>query len=280
MLFECVVNISEGRDTAVLAELEANVAGVLLDRHSDPDHHRSVFTLVGEAEAVADAARRLTTAALERLSLPDHAGVHPRIGVVDVVPFVPYAPGQRPPSDLTAAVELRDAFARWCAAECQLPAFLYGPMGEHQRTLPEVRRNAFRKLMPDVGPAVPHPRAGAVAVGARPVLVAYNVWVDRPDVARVVASAVRSPWVRALGLAVGDHAQVSTNLINPALVGPGDLYDEVSRRVVAAGGQVLGAELVGLIPQSVLHAIPAERWHPMGLAEADTVENRLPSLTG
>ncbi|HEY2213824.1 MAG TPA: hypothetical protein VGH31_02120, partial [Acidimicrobiales bacterium] len=251
-----------------------------LDRHSDPDHHRSVFTLVGEANAVADGTRRLTSAAVERLSLPDHSGVHPRIGVVDVVPFVPYAPGQPPPSDLAPAVELRDQFARWCAAEWQVPAFLYGPLDGSQRTLPEVRRNAFRDLKPEFGPAVPHPRAGAVAVGARSVLVAYNVWVDRSDVARVVASAVRSPWVRALGLAVGDRAQVSTNLIHPTLVGPGDLYDDVRRRVVAAGGQVLGAELVGLIPESVLHAIPDERWHTLGLAEEDTVENRLSRLTG
>jgi glutamate formiminotransferase len=280
VLVECVVNISEGRNSAVLAELEASVASVLLDRHADPDHHRSVFTLVSEVEAVADGARRLTIAALERLSLPDHAGVHPRIGVVDVVPFVPYVLGHTPPSDLAPAVALRDEFARWCAAEWQLPAFIYGPVGERQRTLPEVRRNAFRDLTPDFGPAVPHPRAGAVAVGARPVLVAYNVWVDRSDVARLVASAVRSPWVRALGLAVGDRAQVSTNLINPALVGPGDLFDEVDRRVLAAGGQVLGAELVGLIPESVLHAIPRARWRSLGLAEEDTVESRLSGLTG
>jgi glutamate formiminotransferase len=280
VLVECVVNISEGRDTAVLAELEASIPDLLLDRHSDPDHHRSVFTLVGAANAVADGTRRLTIAALERLSLPDHSGVHPRIGVVDVVPFVPYLPGQPPPSDLAPVVELRDEFARWCAAKLGLPAFLYGPLGASQRTLPEVRRNAFRDLTPDFGPSMPHPRSGAVAVGARPVLVAYNVWVDRFDVAGLVASAVRSPWVRALGLAAGERAQVSANLINPNLVGPGDLYDNVSRRVVAAGGQVLGAELVGLIPESVLRNIPDERWHSLGLAEEDTVESRLSRLTG
>jgi glutamate formiminotransferase / 5-formyltetrahydrofolate cyclo-ligase len=268
---ECVVNISEGRDVALLAEFDATVPGVLLDRHSDPDHHRSVFTLVGQAGAVADAARRLTAAAVERLSLADHAGAHPRIGVVDVAPFVPFLPGEPPPSDLSLALSLRDDFAGWCATELHLPAFLYGP----QRTLPEVRRQAFVNLAPDVGGPLPHPTAGAVAVGARPVLVAYNVWVDRPEVARSVAAEVRGPSVRALGLTVGDRAQVSTNLIDPALVGPAELYDEVSRRVAEAGGRVLGAELVGLMPAAVLHAIPEARWSELGVAEATTVESRL-----
>jgi glutamate formiminotransferase len=273
---ECVVNISEGRDIAVLAELSATVSTLLLDRHSDAHHHRSVFTLVGPADAVADGARRLTSAAVQRLSLTDHAGVHPRIGVVDVVPFVPFLPGALPPSDLGLALSLRDDFARWCATELHLPAFLYGP----ERTLPEVRRHAFGTLAPDVGGAVPHPTAGAVAVGARPVLVAYNVWVDKPEVARTVAAAVRGPSVRALGLAVGDRAQVSTNLINPAEVGPADLYDEVSRRVEALDGRVLGTELVGLMPASVLHVIPEARWPELGLAEETTVESRLSMEAG
>jgi len=273
---ECVINISEGRDAAVLAHLDATVSTLLLDRHSDADHHRSVFTLAGEPAAVAQGARRLTAAAVERLSLPDHSGVHPRIGVVDVVPFVPFLPGRPPPSDLVLALSLRDDFAQWCARELQLPAFLYGP----DRTLPEIRREAFAGLTPDFGAAVPHPTAGAVAVGARPVLVAYNVWVDDPAVARSVAAAVRGPSVRALGLAVGDRAQVSTNLIDPALVGPADLYDEVSRQVTQAGGRVLGAELVGLVPQSVLHAIPEARWSELGLAEETTVESRLSMLAG
>ena len=273
---ECVINISEGRDAAVLAHLDATVSTLLLDRHSDADHHRSVFTLAGEPAAVAQGARRLTAAAVERLSLPDHSGVHPRIGVVDVVPFVPFLPGRTPPSDLVLALSLRDDFAQWCARELQLPAFLYGP----DRTLPEIRRGAFAGLTPDFGAAVPHPTAGAVAVGARPVLVAYNVWVDDPAVARSVAAAVRGPSVRALGLAVGDRAQVSTNLIDPALVGPADLYDEVSRQVTQAGGRVLGAELVGLVPQSVLHAIPEARWSELGLAEETTVESRLSMLAG
>jgi hypothetical protein len=99
-------------------------------------------------------------------------------------------------------------------------------------------------------------------------------------VARLVAAAVRGPAVRSLGLAVGHRAQVSTNLIDPALVGPADLYDEVSRRVVAQGGRVLGAELVGLVPEVVLHAIPQERWPDLGLAESTTVEGRLSMLAG
>ena len=132
-------------------------------------------------------------------------------------------------------------------------------------------------LPPDFGPRQPHPTAGATAVGARPVLVAYNVWVSSLEVARRVAPLVRGPAVRALGLAVGDGAQVSCNLVDPAQLGPAQVYDAVRRLVEEAGGAVTGAELVGLLPEAILRAIPA----PAGpnSASAPTRRSR-PAWTG
>jgi glutamate formiminotransferase len=282
-LVECVVNVSEGRDLDVLSQLAAAAGPALLDLHRDPDHNRSVLTLAGPAEAVAEGARSLAAATVARLDLREHAGAHPRLGVLDVVPFVPYEPGGLPPEDLSAAVVLRDEFARWIGAELGVPSFLYGPLpGGRARTLPAIRRHAFGAaeaggLTPDDGPAVPDPRTGATAVGARPVLVAYNVWVSSVEVARRVAPLVRRAEVRALSLAVGARAQVSCNLIEPARYGPGVLYDAVAALVTQAGGTVQGGELVGLLPEVVLTAVPASRWRELGLSEEATVESRLPA---
>jgi glutamate formiminotransferase / 5-formyltetrahydrofolate cyclo-ligase len=279
--FECVVNVSEGRDEATIADLAAAAGPALLHLHRDRDHHRSVLTLAGGPEDVADAARALASAAVARLDLRSHAGVHPRLGVLDVVPFVPYLPGAPPPDDLTLATALRDDFALWLAAELGVPSFLYGPLpGGRTRSLPDIRRHAFGDLAtgglaPDAGPARPHPTAGATAVGARPVLVAYNVWVSSAGVARAVAPAVRSPQVRALGLAVGTRAQVSCNLLDPFHFGPQQLYDAVAALVGEAGGAVEGAELVGLLPAAVLAHVPRARWPELGLSETATVEARL-----
>lgn len=262
-MLECVVNLSEGRDGDRLAALAEAAGGDLLDVHSDPHHHRSVLTLVGER-----APRAVATTALRLLDLRQHEGVHPRLGVVDVVPFVALEGSS--PGDAVAA---RDAFATWLATEHGVPCFLYGS----ERSLPDVRRHAFRDLAPDRGPAAPHPTAGATAVGARPVLVAYNVWLSTPDLAlaRRVAAAVRAPGLRSLGLAVGARAQVSMNLIDPERLGPADAYDLVARTVTAAGGAVAGAELVGLVPQAVLAAIDEARWSELDLSADRTIEARL-----
>jgi glutamate formiminotransferase len=273
---ECVVNVSEGRNEILLAELAAAAAPVLLDRHTDADHHRSVFTLAGAADDVTHAVRELATACVGRLDVGPHEGAHPRLGVLDVVPFVPITAGQPPTLDLSGVVARRDEFARWLSATLEVPTFLYGPLaGGQMRTLPQVRRQAFTDLDPDFGPPHPHRTAGATAVGARPVLVAYNVWVSTVAVAQRVAPLVRSSVVRALGLAVGDRAQVSCNLVDPAQFGPDRLYDLVVDLVTQAGGAVTGAELVGLIPQSVLAAIPASRWAELGLSAEVTLESRL-----
>jgi glutamate formiminotransferase / 5-formyltetrahydrofolate cyclo-ligase len=282
VLLECVVNVSEGRDEAVLRHLAAAAGPSLLDLHRDPDHHRSVLTLAGPEDLVAEAARSLATATLAHLDLRDHTGAHPRLGVLDVVPFVPYEPGRPAPADLTAAIVQRDGFARWLGDEAGVPSFLYGPLpGGRTRSLPDVRRHAFGSppagLAPDHGPARADPRSGATAVGARRVLVAYNVWVSSAAVARRVAPLVRGPAVRALGLAVGDRAQVSCNLVDPGHYGPERLYDAVAALVAEAGGAVEGGELVGLIPETVLAAVPAGRRAELGLSDGATVESRLPA---
>jgi glutamate formiminotransferase len=258
-VLECVVNVSEGRDREVLAALRRAAGGALLDLHTDPDHHRSVLTLVG-----TEAPRQVTRAAVERIDLRVHRGAHPRIGVVDVVPFVPYGEG----TTMADAVDARDRFAAWAATELGVPCFLYGP----ERTLPEVRRGAFGSLPPDTGPARGHPTAGAIAVGARPVLVAYNLWLVEPDLARArrIAAELRSPAVRALGLAVGDQVQVSCNLVAPHRVGPAEVYDRVADRAAIAR-----AELVGLAPRSVLDAVDPSRWDELDLAPDRTIEARL-----
>jgi glutamate formiminotransferase len=272
----CVVNVSEGRDEAILARLAAAAGPALLHVHRDPDHHRSVFTLAGATEDVTQAARALAAESVARLDLRTHQGAHPRHGVLDVVPFIPYDPGQLPSHDLSRTVPLRDDFARWLSDEFGIPSFLYGPLpGGQIRTLPQLRRHAFGEIPPDFGPDQPHRTAGATMVGARAVLVAYNVWVSTPEIARRVAPLVRSSAVRALGLAVGHRAQVSCNLIDPAVVGPAQLYDAVATEVEKAGGAVVGAELVGLLPQSILLAIPTARWAELDLSPEMTVETHL-----
>jgi glutamate formiminotransferase len=282
VLIECVVNVSEGRDERLLSRLAAAAGPALLDQHRDPDHNRTVFTLAGHADLVAETSRALATATLTHLDLRRHTGAHPRLGVLDVVPFVPYEPGRPAPEHLAAAVTQRDRFARWLGEDMGVPSFLYGPLpGGRTRTLPELRRLAFGPapggLLPDQGPAQADLRSGATAVGARRVLVAYNVWVTSAEVARRVAPLVRSPEVRALGLAVGTRAQVSCNLVDPDRYGPRHLYDAVAALVREAGGGVEGGELVGLIPESVLAAVPTDRRVELGLAEEATVESRLPA---
>jgi len=258
-VLECVVNISEGRDRSAIDAIARAAGTELLDVHTDPDHNRSVLTLVGEA-----APRSVAKAAVDRLDLRRHQGAHPRIGVVDVVPFVPLEG-----STLADAVAARDAFSAWAAEELGVPCFRYGP----ERTLPEIRRGAFTTVFPDDGPDAPHQTAGAMAVGARPVLIAYNIWLAEPDlaVAKQVAAAIRSPSVRALGLRVGDEVQVSMNLIDPATTGPGAVVDAIARSAA-----IERCELVGLVPRWVLDLEEAARWDELDLGPDRTIEARLP----
>ena len=260
-MLECVVNVSEGRDQTSIAAIAAAAGADLLDVHTDADHHRTVLTVVGE-----DAPRRIATEAIARIDLRDHDGVHPRLGAVDVVPFVPLDD-----STLEDALRARSAFMAWLADVHQVPSFLYGP----ERSLPEIRRRAFADLAPDRGPERAHPTAGATCVGARPVLVAYNVWIDDLDLAgaREIASAIRRPGLRALGLSVGGRVQVSMNLVAPLELGPDVAYDLVVD-ALAGRGSIERAELVGLVPRRVLDAIDSHRWEELDLAPERTIEAR------
>lgn len=257
-MLECVINISEGGNPSQLNELSAELGPDLLDLHSDADHNRSVFTLAGE-----DPARVLTASAAAMFDIREHHGVHPRVGIIDVVPFVALEP-----SSFAEAIAARNRFAEFASSELGIPCFLYGP----ERTLPFIRKHAFVDLLPDFGPSEPHPRSGAICVGARPILIAYNVWLKDQTVetAQHIAKTIRTNERRTLGLQVGAHAQVSMNLIDHEVTGPAEAYD-----AVAALAPVDHAELVGLVPARALARIPRERWSELDLGGEKTIEWRL-----
>ena len=261
-MLECVINVSEGRRPEVVAAVAAPAGRHLLDLHRDADHHRSVLTLAGPD--VEEAAFAVVAAAVEHIDLRRHVGAHPRLGAADVVPFVPLDGS----SDRDAR-DARDRLVARVAAELGVPCFRYGP----ERSLPDIRRRAFADLAPDAGPHRPHPSAGATCVGARPVLVAYNLWLSSPatiEQARRIAADLRSPTVRALGLVIGDWVQVSCNLIDPIRTRPDEVFDSVARRAPVAR-----AELVGLVPAVVLDAVPGWRRPALDLSPAATIEARL-----
>lgn len=272
-MLECVINISEGRDRGLLAQLASCAGASLRDLHSDVFHNRSVFTLINTSSTLSADVRRLISVALDVLDLEGHEGVHPRLGVVDVVPFVALAP-----KGIPAAIALRDETAEWIATTFDVPVFLYGTRAP-ARTLPYVRAHAFVDLAPDWGPSRADLRRGAVVVGARDVLVAWNLWLRHVTVhqARELAVAVRSPGVRALGLRVGDMVQVSCNLVDLALATPSLVYDLVASHV-SAPGLIDHAEVVGLFPRSLLEREAPERWRQLGLHPRDTIEARLDAV--
>jgi glutamate formiminotransferase len=252
---ECVVNVSEGRDMARLLTIARASGPALVDVHADGDHHRSVFTLAGPgAHDAAPGARALALAVAEQCSITGHEGEHPRFGALDVVPFVALG-GTR--VEREQAAEQARAFAQWWAEEFAVPVFLYDDADPEHRDLPTARASGFRHRKPDFGPAEPHPRLGATAVGARRPLVACNcVLVSRDvSVARRIARDVRERngglrGVRALGffLARSQRAQVSMNLVDLERTGVQDACLHVRELALGYGTDVAGVELVGLIP--------------------------------
>jgi len=256
--------------------------------HSDAVHHRSVLTLAGDLADVEAAARRVAVAAVSTIDLTGHDGVHPRLGVVDVVPFVPLVDTDGTTTSWEAVMAARDGYATWSGDTLGVPCFRYGP----ERSLPDVRRGAFTTLASDTGPPALHPTAGATAVGARSVLIAYNVWIEaRPSgegpgvdqvvsVARRLAARLRRPGLRTLGLAVGGGAQVSCNVVDPGLVILSDIYDAVDAGARSERCIVSRGELVGLLPQSALSAVPESRWDALGLTAEDSIEFQLGTRRG
>ncbi len=265
-LVECVPNFSEGQDPTVLRALRSVVeeapGASLLDASQDADHHRAVVTFVAEAERAVDVGLALAAVAVERIDLGTHAGVHPRIGALDVFPFVPL---ER--DGLADCAALARQLAAGLGERLRVPAFLYGHGAP--RELPELRRGGLQGLarrmaeglVPD-GPSLPlHPSAGAVAVGARPFLVAFNVVLDTNEraVAADIAREVRErdgglPAVRALGLELASRGrvQVSMNLVDHARTDLVRAFDEVVRRAAERGVEVLESELIGCAPEAAL----------------------------
>ncbi len=274
-IFECVPNVSEGVDSAVLdacaAALEA--AGVTLaHRTSDGDHHRSVFTFFGSRAAVLAAAVALARVTTDRIDLRRHRGVHPRIGALDVLPFVPF---EEATLDDAIALARDAANAIWESAG--VPSLFYGAAAtdEKRRALPDVRAGEFEGLVvrshrggrPDVGDVLAHPSAGAIAVGARHVLVAFNVVLAGGDLklAREIARTLRERGgglrtLRALGIPLGDgRVQVSCNLTDVAAT-PLDRIGELVRTLAARrGAGVESSELIGLVPRAGLVDVAARR---------------------
>lgn len=270
MPLECVANVSEGRDTAVLDALAVACGPALLDVHTDPDHHRSVLTMAGAPDLVEDAARRLARACVARIDVSRHEGVHPRLGALDVVPFVALDPT---PPDVAVGAARR--FAGWLEEALRVPPLLYGDADPGGRSLPDVRRQGSDR---------PHPTAGTTAVGARPLLVAVNCDLATPDVevARAVATAVRGrdgglPGVRALGffLASRDRAQVSMNLVDLEATGMEAACEAVRAEAGARGTDVARVELVGLLPAAELDRCSEEFRARAGLDTSVTIEARL-----
>jgi glutamate formiminotransferase / 5-formyltetrahydrofolate cyclo-ligase len=257
-------------------------ADCLLDVHVDADHNRSVFTLVADdADEVTRCVTQLAHAAARHADDSWHEGVHPRIGALDVVPFVALSDTA---DERALAVRNAHDFAGWLAGTLDVPAFLYGDADPEGRSLPSLRGDAFVRRSPDFGPREPHPKLGATAVGARPLLVAVNCVLDNEDVelARRIAHDVRErggglPGVRALGfeLASRRRAQVSMNLTALSATGVERACTEVRRLARVASADVAGVELVGLLPRAELERCSAEfrRW--AGLSDDQTIEGRL-----
>lgn len=269
-LVECVPNFSEGRDPATLEALRAAITSMsavrLLDVQADAAHHRSVFTFVAPPAAAAEAAFRAMRVARERIDLSQHRGEHPRMGATDVVPFVPVR-------DLT--MEDCAAIARQLAErvgrELEIPVYLYARAAARpeRESLPAIRKGEFEGLRerigkdpaadPDYGPRRIHPTAGVTAIGARPFLVAYNIYLDSADVAlaKGIAKKIRTssgglPAVQASGFEVDGKAQVSMNLLDIDVTPPATVFAAVQAEARARGVEVLRSEVVGLIPERAI----------------------------
>jgi glutamate formiminotransferase len=270
-MIECIPNVSEGRRAEVVerfAEAIRVVPGVrLLDYSSDPSHNRSVFTLVGDAAGVKAAALALFEQALAAIDLRTHRGEHPRLGAVDVVPFVPIE-GVTMPECVALAKEV----GAEVAARFSVPVFLYEEASNNpwRKNLEDIRRGEFEGLAakmaaaewaPDFGPALPHPTAGASVIGARMPLIAYNINLntDRLDVAKKIAAAIRHSsgglrYVKAAGFMLEDRhlAQVSMNLTNYQKTPIFRVFEMVRREAERYGVSILESEIVGLVPSAAL----------------------------
>jgi len=290
-LIESVPNISEGRRPEVV---EAAVAAVratgarVLDVQRDADHNRSVLTLAGDETTLRAAIPALFAVAVERIDLRQHKGAHPRLGAVDVVPFIPIEG-----ATMADCVALARAVGEEVAARFGVPVFLYeeAASAAHRKNLEDIRRGEFEGLAdkmrraewaPDFGPSSPHVSAGATVIGARMALIAYNINLatDRLDVAKKIASAIRQSsgglrYVKAMGVALADRGivQVSMNLTNYEKTPVFRVFELVKREASRYGVSILESEIVGLVPAAALAASAAWYLQIEGFSEKQVLEN-------
>jgi len=271
-LIKCVANCSEGRKTETIASLAHAIEAVknvcLLDQHHDVDHHRSVFTFAGPPDAVAQAAFDLVKTSSQLIDLRHHSGQHPRIGATDVLPFVPLEG-----ATMGMCVDLGKRMGKRIGEELEIPVFLYEEACEqpHRKPLEAIRRGGLTGLSarmatdpnwrPDFGPAALHPTAGAIVVGARHPLIAYNIILNSRDLglAQAIAKTVRAsngglPGVKALGLELKtqDAVQVSMNLTNFRLTPLHVVFERVKAEASTRGVTIAKSEFIGLIPQEAV----------------------------
>lgn len=293
-IIECVPNVSEGRDRNSIDAMAAAVRGApgvrLLDVSSDTAHHRSVLTFVGDAAAVRAGVLALFRAALPRIDLRTHRGEHPRMGAVDVVPFIPVRG-----VTVEECVALSKEVGAAIASEFGVPVFLYedSASAEHRRNLADVRKGQFEgfaekmkdaRWAPDFGPAEPHPSAGAVAVGARPFLIAYNINLGTRDLAIAdrIAKAIRHlsggfRYVKAMGVELADRGlvQVSINMTNFRKTPLHRVFDCVRAEAERHGVPVVGSEIVGLSPADALYAAAEHYLRLEGFSAEQVLETKL-----
>jgi glutamate formiminotransferase len=267
-VFECIPNVSEGREAALLdacAEAIEHSGVTLAHRTSDAVHNRSVFTFFGTRDTVLAAVVALARVTTQGIDLRTHRGAHPRIGALDVLPFVPFGD-----ATIEDAIDVARAAATHIWEACAVPSVFYGDAATTQsrRVLADVRAGGFEALAarghrggaPDTGTVAVHPSAGATAIGVRGPLVAYNVVLQTGDVAiaRAIARDLRERdgglrTLRCLGIALDERSvQVSCNITNPAHVDLGIVYDLIARYAARHGVRVTGSELIGLIPRDAL----------------------------
>ena len=297
MLVECVPNFSEGRKPVVVARLVKAIESVpsacVLDTHIDRDHNRSVITFVAAPENIVDAALRAVGLASELIDMRQHRGEHPRLGATDILPFVPISG-----VSMSDCVALAHEAGNRIAGELSIPVFFYerAALKPDRVNLEDVRRGALELLReqiavdplrtPDAGPLVVHEKAGAIAVGARPFLIAFNVNLDSSDVsvAKAIARAVRArdgglPFVKALGFVLSTRGlvQVSMNLVNYETTGMDQAYNAVRDEAKRLGVEIVGTEIVGLVPEKALDR-EAEYFKKLENLTADKIlENRIRS---
>ena len=284
MTVECVPNFSEGRDRGVIAAMERAVNDVpgalLLDSTSDIDHNRTVLTLAGEPEPVAEAALASVAQAVARIDLTKHQGVHPRLGAADVVPFVPveYA-------TLDDCIGLARRTGEQIWNELHVPVYFYEAAARRPECvrLENVRKLARAGLHPDIGDA-PHPTAGCCVVGARQFLIAWNIILETDDLsaARAMAVEIREsggglPAVKALGLALPSRGkvQISINLIDYRRTPLHVVFDDVAARCRERSIRVEGSELIGMIPEAALCATAGHDLRWLNMQPELVLEKRL-----